>query len=110
VISLLIDLGLPGLLCGVIFIVIITRTQWPNLKRRWFDSTLKRFHRVFYASFLAQVVVHVLLAGGATTFVTLFLWALIMECLVYSDETLREKRSARTGLAPAQPATAQRCE
>lgn len=84
--AILIDLGLPGLICCLGFVWVTLRLQWRNLGRDWNSLVLRHYHRVFLASFIAQVIVFVLMSGGPTTFVTLFVWLCIMEGVVRTDE------------------------
>jgi hypothetical protein len=85
VVQILVDLGLPGMLCTVGFIVAVFRRHYRLLSYQWNSPMLCHFHRVMLAGFAAQVVVYLIVGGGATTFVTLFFWTAILVQLARAD-------------------------
>jgi hypothetical protein len=94
--SLLLDLGAAGFICGIGFIVAALRRQWRNLNRTWTDAELGYLHRVMYACFITQVLVYFILAGGPTSFVSFFVYYLILEGLHATDLKLAEVPAPRT--------------
>jgi hypothetical protein len=86
--ALMIELGVAGFLAGIAFIGLFVRAQWRRSREPWASPALHDLHRAFLACFVAQVGAYVVLAGGTTTFATLFLWAFVMVGLGRSDEAL----------------------
>jgi hypothetical protein len=102
--SLLLDLGLAGFVCGIGFLVTAIRTQWKNLGRAWHSRELGYFHRVMFASLVAQVLVYFFLAGGPTSFVAFFVYYLILSGLVATDAILAKSGIAQPAPKGARPA------
>jgi hypothetical protein len=102
VLALLMDLGLPGLLTGGGILALAIRIHWRRTMDRWHSPELGHYHRVFLASFMANVAANLLISGALATFVTLFLWILIMEGLARTDERLA---AAAAAVKPAEEPT-----
>ncbi len=84
-IHILIDLGLPGLLFAIGFVGVVLKQHYVLLKHPWIHPFLGHLHRVMLAGFVAQIVVYVAVGGGATTFVRLFFWTIMLEQLRKAD-------------------------
>lgn len=97
----LLDLGLPGLLISLGFIVSVAVRHWGLLNRTWHRPTLKHFHHVFYAVFITTVLTYFVLAGGVTHLNLLFFWTIILEGMVRADAYELEKTRPRTDPVPA---------
>lgn len=98
----LVDLGLPGLLVCLGFILTVTIRHYRFLRADWFNPTLRHYHHVFYAVFLTSAVVYFILAGGITHVALLFFWTILLEGFVRTDRT--ERARAAAAQAPAPPA------
>lgn len=88
VVHILIDLGLPGMLFSAGFIIFVFRSHYRLLSARWNNSMLCHFHHVVLASFMTQVIVHLMVGGDATSFVFLLFLTIILTQLVRADAAL----------------------
>lgn len=86
--SVVMDLGLPGFLCWAGFVVSVVLHHFCLLKRNWNDEVLKQYHRIFFAAFCAHTTAYFLISGGHSHFVTLIMWAMVAEGLVRTDMQL----------------------
>jgi O-antigen ligase len=93
-IGLIVDLGIFGFLTGMGFVFFAIRAERKNLRRNWMNPTLKSFHRVAFAGFMAHFLVYIVIGGGMGHIMTLFFWVLIMEGLVRTDVHLEELKRA----------------
>lgn len=99
VIQLLLDLGLPGLFFAVGLVFVVLRKHYRYLSESWCLPWMNHLHRVMLAGFAAQVIVYVFVGGGATSFVDLFFWILILEQVrkVDQDEASRMNLASPAG-------------
>ncbi len=84
--SLLIDLGLPGLVIGLGYIAAVAVRETRRLYYVWPNTVLHNYHRIVLAAFLAQAIVFVGFAGGVQSFMSLFVLALIADGLFHSAQ------------------------
>ncbi len=91
----LLDLGLPGLILSVSFMVSVIHQHWALLGKTWTSKIMQHYHHVFLAIFIATVVTYFLLAGGVTHLAMLFFWAIILEGLVRADRLEKQRGEAR---------------
>lgn len=85
------DLGLPGLITALGFIVSVVALELKRTRAPWNSQQLQHYHRVFFAGFIAQIIVYYILAGGMNTYTTFFVWVIVMEGLARADAALEAK-------------------
>ena len=85
------DLGLPGLFAALGFIASVVILELKRLRAPWNSHQLQHYHRVFYASFFAYIIVYYFFAGGMNAFINMFIWVVVMEGLARADAALAPK-------------------
>lgn len=86
VLATIMDLGLPGLFTAFAFIGAVLVRETRQMKIAWRNPTLQHYHHVFYAGFIAQVVVYFFMAGGINTYHVFLVWSTILTGLVQTDQ------------------------
>ncbi|MFT5123336.1 MAG: O-antigen ligase [Kiritimatiellia bacterium] len=87
--SLLIGMGITGLLVGSLILVFAVDQHWKILRSKWNNSTLQRMHMVLSVKFFTMVVAFYLIYGDVyLSFPGFFLYMSILEGLRLSDRAL----------------------
>jgi len=81
--SLLIDLGIPGLVSGTLLIVGGLVKQWRRLSTNWTSPQLARMHAVLYASYIVEVIRFYAIGGDASRTIVLFLIGQMLMDVIY---------------------------
>jgi len=95
------DLGLPGLFVALGLIASVITLELKRSRAPWNNRQLQHYHRVFFAGFIAQVIVYYILAGGMGTYTTFFVWVVVMEGLARADAGLEAKPAGPVNPSPA---------
>lgn len=97
----LLDLGLPGLLITVGFLVTALARHARLIHGEWHSPLLRHYHRVFYAVLMTTVLVYFVMAGGVTHLAYMFFWVLLLEGFVRTDRRAADRTAA--ALRPPPP-------
>ena len=85
--SMLIGLGVAGLVCGIGFLGAMIRRHYVVAHSRWPDSALQHFHRCIFALFVTQATVFLFLYGDVqVSFPAVLFSAALLEGLVVSGK------------------------
>jgi hypothetical protein len=100
--SLLIDLGVFGLLAGTGLLLAAFVRHRRLLSAEWADESLARYHRVLFASFCVDVVRFYLIHGGAaSSFVDFLVQLTLIEGIYRSNRHLLQERAGAPAPSPA---------
>jgi len=93
VLSLLIGMGLPGLLAGMGFMASVIYSHLKILKTKMQNETIKRIHVSFAVLFCVSVVSYLLIYGDVfASFPSLFVYATVLESIKNQhEEELRKQ-------------------
>jgi O-antigen ligase len=109
ILSLLIGLGISGLVVGTWMLCAIPYRNFKRQKNNWNNQTLKQIHNVVFISTFVNVLIYFTIYGDVhVSFPKLFFQFMMMEGLWYSDSLIQKKKdkkigSMEAGRLPAKP-------
>ena len=94
--TILIDLGLAGLLTSIIFFVITIRNHIKKLKdpKAFTEKSMLLLHRNLLAFYIATVFLVFFINGNPDSIPVLFYWTVLLDCFVRADIKAQELKAA----------------
>ena len=93
-ITLLLDLGIPGLITGSLFLFVSSIEYWKKSKALADNPLIRNFYMFFLASHIYATFAFFLVFGDDESFVTAFIVVGIMRSVVVSSQVIEQKAKA----------------